>query len=31
MDIETIRAIERIIIDIFAGTSIILGWHLFKI
>lgn len=31
MDVETIRAIERIIIVIFAGTSIVLGWHLFKI
>ncbi len=31
MDIESLRAIERIIIVMFAGTSIILGWHLFKI
>jgi|TARA_B100000315_G_C14516369_1_gene559357 hypothetical protein len=31
MDIEAIRAIERIVIVIFAGTSIVLGWHLFKI
>lgn len=31
MDIETIRGIERLIIVLFAGSSIFLGWNLFRV
>lgn len=31
MEVEIIRAFERLLIVVFSGTSIILGWHLFKI
>lgn len=31
MEIEVIRAFERILIVMFSGISVILGWHLFKI
>lgn len=31
MEVEIIRAFERLLIVFFAGTSIFLGWHLFKI
>tara|TARA_R110001606_G_scaffold347860_1_gene497253 strand:+ start:86 stop:655 length:570 start_codon:yes stop_codon:yes gene_type:complete len=31
MEPEVLRAVERILIISFAGISIILGWHLFKI
>ncbi len=31
MDIETIRGIERLVIVIFAGASIFLGWNLFRV
>lgn len=31
MEVEIIRAFERLLIVAFGGTSIILGWHLFKI
>ncbi|MCG9770116.1 hypothetical protein L1D59_16070 [Pseudoalteromonas piscicida] len=31
MEVEIIRAFERLLIVFFAGASIFLGWHLFKI
>lgn len=31
MEIEVIRAFERLLIVLFSGVSIILGWHLFKV
>lgn len=31
MDVEVIRAFERLLVVAFSGASIILGWHLFKI
>jgi len=31
MEIDVLRALERILIVTFGGISIILGWHLFKI